>query len=139
MSNVGWGLDSEAIEMDPSVAQLQAQAQGVAAAVQVALPATGFVASVNALGGLLTIQPGSSSPGVTVVVVTDGVSVISIGVTGITAPGVAKSNVAAVPPTPTNDEFENYARFSLWIDTVGQDVYMCIDPATAAAVWVQLN
>lgn len=82
MSEIGSGIDSPAIEQDPSVAQLQAQAQGVAAALLVALPETGFVGSINALSGLLTLQAGTSSTGVTVTVSSDGVSTISIGVTG---------------------------------------------------------
>lgn len=82
MSNIGDGLNSVAVEQDASVAQLQAQAQGIAVALAVALPETGFVGSVNALTGLLTLQAGTSSPGVTLTVSSDGVSVISIGVTG---------------------------------------------------------
>lgn len=139
MSNIGEGLSSPAIEQDPSVAQLQAQAQGVGAAIAVNLPETGFVGSLNNLTGLVNLQAGSSSTGVTVVVSSDGVSNISIGVQGITAPGVAKSNIALIPPTPSDDESLGYSEFSLWIDSVLEDVYMCVNPATLAAVWRKLN
>lgn len=139
MSDIGSGIDSPAIEQDPSVAQLQAQAV-VAQQIAVALPATGFVASVNSLSGLITIQAGTSSAGVTVTVSSDGVSTISIGVTGFNAIAVAKSNLTAVvPPTPGNDESENYAVGSLWLDTTVPNFYMCANPATAAAQWVLLG
>lgn len=138
MAEVGSGIDSPAIEQDPSVAQLQAR-QILAETLIAALPATGFVASLNALTGLLTLQAGTSSPGVTVTVSSDGVSTISIGVTGISTAGAAKSNIAAVPPTIANDESEGWNYFSLWIDTTVPNVYMCLNPATMAAVWVLLN
>lgn len=136
---IGSGIDSPAIEQDPSVAQLQAQAQSINVASLIGLPETGFVGSLNALSGLLTIQAGSSSPGVTVVVGSDGVSVLSIGVLGITAPGTAKSNISTLPPTPSNDEFEGYAVFSLWLNTTVPNFYMCADASTGAAVWVLLG
>lgn len=139
MSNIGEGLDSPAIEQDPSVAQLQAQAQGVSAALQVNLPDTGFVGSLNNLTGPVTLQPGTSSTGVTVTVSSDGVSTLAIGVTGFNAVAVAKSNVAAVAPTPSNDESQGYAVFSTWVDSLLGDVYMCVDPATLAAIWRKLN
>lgn len=139
MSNLGDGLNSPAIEQDPSVAQLQAAAAGIGAAIAVNLPETGFVGSLNALTGLVNLQSGSSSTGVTVVVSSDGVSNISIGVQGITAPAVAKSNIAAAAPTPSDDESLGYSEFSLWIDSSVPDVYMCLDPATLTAVWVKLN
>ncbi len=138
MAEIGSGIDSPAIEQDPSIAQIQAQ-QVVAAAIAVALPATGFVASINSLNGLITIQAGTSSPGVTVTVSSDGVSTLSIGVTGINLVGTAKTNEAASAPTPGNDESEGYAKFSMWLDTSIPTFYMCADPATAAAVWVALN
>ncbi len=138
MANIGDGLSTEAIEQDPGVAQIQAN-QVALTAVAVALPATGFVASINSLNGLITIQAGTSSPGVTVTVSSDGVSTISIGVTGINAVATAKSNTTNSAPTPGNDESEGYAIFSLWLDTSIPTFYMCASPATAAAVWVALN
>lgn len=138
MAEIGSGIDSPAIEQDPSIAQIQS-AQVVAAAIAVALPATGFVASINSLNGLITIQAGTSSPGVTVTVSSDGVSTISIGVTGINLVGTAKTHEDIVPPTPGNDESEGYAKFSMWLNSVGPTFYMCADPATMAAVWIALN
>jgi hypothetical protein len=79
MSEIGSGLDSPAIEQDPSIAQLQAQ-QSTAGFISSFLPDTGFVESLNALSGLVTIQAGTSSPNYAIVVSSDGVSTISIGV-----------------------------------------------------------
>jgi len=129
---IGDGLDSPAIEQDPSIAQIQS-AQVALTQVAVALPATGFVASINSLNGLITIQSGSSSPGVTVTVSSDGVSTISIGVTGINLVGTAKTNEAAFPPTPGNDESEGFSAFSMWIDSSVPNVYMCVDASQKAS------
>ncbi len=141
MAEIGSGIDSPAIEQDPSIAQIQSQ-QVVAAAIAVALPATGFVASINSLNGLITIQAGTSSPGVTVTVSSDGVSTISIGVTGISLAGTAPDNITAAAPTPGNDESQGWMPFSLWQDNTipsAPDIYICASNATAAAVWVKLN
>lgn len=139
MANIGDGLNSPAIEQDPSIAQLQAQSVGLQQ-VAVALPATGFVASINSLSGLITIQAGTSSPGVTVTISGDGVSTIAIGITGISLAGTAPSNITNAPPTPGNDESEGWMPFSLWQDTSGlPDFYICASNATMAAVWVKLN
>lgn len=141
MADIGSGITSDAIEQDPSVAQIQAN-QVVASQIAVALPATGFVASINSLNGLITIQAGTSSPGVTVTVSSDGVSTISIGVTGFGSLATVKCNITAAPPTPGNDEFEGFSIFSIWIDNTipaTPTIYMCSDASTAAAVWVALN
>jgi len=139
MASIGDGIDSPAIEQDPSIAQIQAN-QVVASQVAVALPATGFVASINSLSGLITIQAGTSSPGVTVTISSDGVSTISIGITGFGALATVKCNYTAIlPPTPGNDEFEGYSVGSEWLDTVASIFYKCVSNATAAAVWVALN
>ncbi len=141
MAQIGDGIDSPAIEQDPSIAQIQAN-QIVIGQVAVALPATGFVASINSLSGLITIQSGTSSPGVTVTVSSDGVSTISIGVTGISLAGTAPDNITASAPTPGNDESQGWKPFSLWIDNTipaTPTVYICASNATAAAVWVALN
>jgi len=141
MANIGDGISSDAIEQDPGIAQIQAQQQAPLAASQVNLPATGFVGSINALSGLLTLQAGTSSPGVTVVVSSDGVSVISIGVT-LTSPAVVKNNITAAPPTPGNDESEGYEPFSMWQDNTipaAPTFYICASNTTMTAVWVALN
>lgn len=141
MADIGSGIDSPAIEQDPSIAQIQAS-QVVLGQIAVALPATGFVASINSLSGLITIQAGTSSPGITVTVSSDGVSTISIGVTGVGSAGTAKSNETAAAPTPGNDESEGYSVYSIWIDNTipaTPDVYICASNATAAAIWVKLN
>lgn len=138
MGNIGDGSSSPAIEQDPSIAQIQS-AQILPPSPIFGLPATGFVASINSLSGLITIQAGTSSTGVTVTVSGDGVSTISIGVTGIGLAGTAKSNITAAPPTPGNDESEGYSQFSQWIDSSVPDLYECLDASTMSAVWVKLN
>jgi hypothetical protein len=135
---MGFIGEDSATEQNVDVAQIQAR-QILPEAILSALPSTNFVASINALSGLITIQAGTSSPGVTVTVSSDGVSTVSIGVTGIGQAATAKSNIAASAPTPSNDESEGYNYFSLWIDTTVPDVYMCVNPATMASVWLKLN
>lgn len=82
MASIGEGLGAVAIEQDPGIAQIQAQQLGTQSAQrQVSLPATGFVSTLNGQSGPIDIQPGTSSPGVTVVV-TNGLGTVSIGVTG---------------------------------------------------------
>lgn len=95
-TSIGEGLSSPAIEQDPGIAQIQAQQLGAQSAQQqVSLPATGFVSTVNGEDGAITIQPGSSSPGVTVVV-TNGLGTISIGVTGFGSIVTHNQGVAVV-------------------------------------------
>lgn len=134
MADVGSGLDSLAIEQDPSIAQLQAQQASAQAALQVNLPATNFVASIDGLIGLLNFISGSN-----ISVTNDGVSNITISVIGLATAATAKSNIAAAPPTPGNDESEGYAVFSLWLDTSVPNFYLCASNATAAAVWVLIG
>lgn len=141
MSSIGDGISSPAIEQNPDIAQVQAR-QIIAESVLAALPSAGFVASLDGLTGILTIQAGTSSPGVTVTVSSDGVSTIAIGVTGISAAGTAKSNITAAAPSPSNDEFEGYAIYSIWIDNTipaTPTIYMCSSAATGAAIWSALN
>lgn len=141
MSDIGSGIDAPAIEQDPSIAQIQAQ-QVIPIDIITALPATGFVASINSLTGLIAIQAGTSSAGVMVVISGDGVSTITIGVTGIGGAGTAKSNIQAGAPTPSNDESEGYAIYSIWIDNTvpaAPTIYMCSSAATMAAIWTALN
>lgn len=130
---IGDGNSSTAIEQDPSIAQLQAN-QLIASQFLASLPSNGFVASLNALSGILNLSQGAN-----IQISSDGVSTLTIAVTGITAPAMAKSNVAAFAPGPSNDEFEGWNYFSLWIDSTVPNVYMCLSPATGSAVWVLLN
>lgn len=44
---------------------------------------------------------------------------------------------AAAAPAVTDDGTKGYTVGSRWIDTVGQQEYVCISPATGAAVWKQ--
>jgi hypothetical protein len=81
MASLSEGLGSPAIEQDPSVAQIQAAQLGAQSAQQqVSLPATGFVATINGEDGAITIQPGTSSVGLNIVV-TNGLGTVSIGAT----------------------------------------------------------
>lgn len=100
-TTLGEGLGSPAIEQDPSVAQIQSAQLGVQQAQQVSLPATGFVASINNLTGLITIQSGTSSSGVTVNVTDDGVSTISIGVSIPSLAGLTTALAAWASWTPS--------------------------------------
>lgn len=140
MASIGEGLGAVAIEQDPGIAQIQALQQGVASAQQqVSLPATGFVSNINGEDGPITIQPGTSSPGVTVVV-TNGLGTISIGVTGFGAQATIKCNfTAVVAPTVADDHAAGYAIGSSWVDTVLQDGYLCVDSTNGAAVWKKVT
>ena len=138
MASIGDGISSEAIEQDPGIAQIQS-AQVVAQRVAVALPATGFVASINSLSGLITLQSGTSSPGVTVVIGSDGVNTITIGVTGIGGGGTSKTIITTTSPTAGNDESEGYSQFSQWINTTIPALYECLDASTMAAVWRRID
>lgn len=141
MGSIGDGISSPAIEQNPDIAQVQAR-QILPEAILNALPGTGFVASINSLSGLITIQSGTSSPGVTVIISSDGVSTISIGVTGIGQAATAKSNIQAGAPSPSNDQSEGYAIYSIWIDNTipaTPTIYMCSSAVTMAAVWSALN
>ncbi len=129
-------IDGGAIEMNPDIARIQAAQQGVAQQIaQVALPATGFVATINNQSGAVIIQPGTSSSFVTVNV-TNGVGTISIGViVTLQAAATAKSNTAIIAPTITDDSSAGYALFSQWIDTVLDDAYICVDATPGSAIW----
>ncbi len=134
---IGTGVGDVAIEQDPSIAQLQAAQLGAQSAIAVALPPTGFVASIDGLTGIMTFSNGAN-----ISITNDGVSNFTFSVIGISQAGLAKSNITAAPPTPGNDEFEGYAIFSIWIDNTipaTPTIYMCTDSSTAAAIWVALN
>lgn len=134
---IGSGIGDAAIEQDPSIAQIQAAQLGAQSAIAVALPPTGFVASIDGLTGLITFTNGSN-----ISITTDGVSNITISVIGLGATATAKTNITAAAPTPGNDEFEGYAPFSLWIDNTipaTPTIYICSDASTASAIWTALN
>lgn len=60
--------------------------------------------------------------------------------TGAGAYEAIKTNLgAAVAPGASDDSDSGYAVGSLWIDTTGDDAYLCVDATGAAAVWVQLD
>ena len=145
MANLADGLDSIAIEQDPGIAQIQAAQYGAQIAqTQVSLPATGFVADINGEDGAITIQEGTNSvtsgtPDIDVNV-TNGLGTISIGVDLALWPAaLAKSNTAIIAPTATDDSSAGYALFSLWIDTVLDDAYICCDSTPTAAVWKKIS
>ena len=49
------------------------------------------------------------------------------------------SNLAATTaPTQTDDNTQGYAVGSMWIDTVTNSAYVCVDATTGFAVWVGL-
>ena len=47
--------------------------------------------------------------------------------------------VRASNPTVTNDDTEGFTRGCLWVNGATDDVYICADNATGAAVWAQIN
>jgi hypothetical protein len=65
----------------------------------------------------------------------DGAIVLSAG-----AVGLVKHNFSAVvAPTTSDDDGSDYVPGSMWIDTALNNIYICADNTTSAAVWVQLN
>lgn len=55
---------------------------------------------------------------------------------GSTQTSLAKNNLSAVAaPTVNDDSADGYSIGSRWIDTSGQEEYVCISPALGAAVW----
>jgi len=97
MADLGGGIDSPAIEQNVDIAKIQAAQLGTQAAIAVALPPTGFVASIDGLTGLVTFTAGT------------GISITNDGVGNFTFTAtltVPKNNITAAPPTPGNDEFE---------------------------------
>jgi len=106
MAAIGEGIDSPAIEQDPSIAQIQAS-QIIAQQIAAALPVSGFVASVNALTGILSIVAGTSSAGFAITVSSDGVSTISIGVTTTLTFGTIVSHNQATAVTDLTQSITN--------------------------------
>lgn len=67
---------------------------------------------------------------------TTGASFI-MGASGFT---YVKNNFAGtVAPTITNDSSQGYQITSLWLDTVGQNLYMCISAVIGAASWINIT
>lgn len=128
---------SEPLESNVDFAQVQARQQGVSAAAQKAfpLPLLGFVASLNGMGGGITLGVGSVPSGITVSFST-GAGTISFNLSGLDQIAVKKSNLsAAVAPTVNEDSGDGYAVGSVWIDTTADDAYVCLDSSVGAAVW----
>jgi hypothetical protein len=48
------------------------------------------------------------------------------------------NNVTSGAPT-VSDDVLRYQLFSKWIDTATNDVYMCVDTTSGAAVWRQIG
>ncbi|RMH16936.1 MAG: hypothetical protein D6698_08995, partial [Gammaproteobacteria bacterium] len=51
----------------------------------------------------------------------------------------AKSNVATIPPTVTDDSTKGYEVGSLWIDSAKAKSYICYDATAGAAVWERVD
>lgn len=43
---------------------------------------------------------------------------------------------ASVPPTVNDDSSAGYAVGSMWIDTLANEAYRCVDPTAGAAIWL---
>lgn len=52
---------------------------------------------------------------------------------------VANNLSASTAPTTGDDSGDGYSIGSLWIDTSGDDGYICLDATSAAAVWKQIT
>jgi hypothetical protein len=127
------------VEIDPDIAIIQARQRGPSISPGSGeLPSTAFVASLNGLGGPITLQPGTVSAGLTVTF-TQGTGTVSFNLSGLGALATVKCNTAAIAPGVNDDQTQGYARFSQWIDTALDDIYSCTNPATGAAVWRKLN
>ena len=46
---------------------------------------------------------------------------------------------ATTSPTTTDDDSAGYSIGSVWVDTSGQQAYICIDATTGSAVWKQIT
>lgn len=126
MASIGEGIGTPAIEQDPGIAQIQAAQLGAQSAQQqVSLPATGFVATINGEDGAITIQPGSSSTGLTVAV-TNGLGTVSIGVTFVPSTGW-------IAPTGTGSKIGYDTATATTLD-VAQSLKSVIDALVAAGI-----
>ena len=58
---------------------------------------------------------------------------------GDSTPENIKANLSASSaPTTSNDDSQGYEPGSLWLDTTNDEVYICADASTGAAVWKQV-
>lgn len=96
---------------------------------------------VTFAGGTTGLSFSTASPNVNL----SGTLVVAHGGTGATTATGARTNLgipkwnfaAAVAPVVTDDSGSGYAVGSRWIDTVGQQEYVCISAGVGAAVWKQ--
>jgi parallel beta-helix repeat protein len=56
----------------------------------------------------------------------------------VTTP-VRHNSGATAPPNSSDDNTKGYQQGSTWTDATGRDVYVCINSATNAALWKQIN
>ena len=71
---------------------------------------------------------------------TDSGNLITVGAADARYAVLAQNKTdATVAPTVTNDSSEGYSISSRWFDVTANEVYVCIDPAVGAAVWVQTS
>jgi len=134
MASTSDGISSPAIEQDPSIAQIQAAQLGAQQAIAVALPAVGFVASIDGLSGLLTFADGAN-----ILITNDGVGNFTFSVTGLSTSATVLNHIDTVPPNAGNDSTQGFAIWSLWLDTSGPTIYQCASAAPSAAVWLQIS
>lgn len=127
-------------EIDPDIAQIQANQLGNAAAVQaVVLPTTGFVASLNGQSRDITLQAGSIPAGISVSF-TNGVGTVSFNLSGLDASATRKNNlVAIIDPAVGNDSSQGYAVGSFWLNTITPSFWVAASVAVGAAVWLKLS
>jgi len=52
---------------------------------------------------------------------------------------VRNNLTATTDPTVNNDDAENYSENSVWLNVNTNKAFFCADPATGAAVWLDLN
>jgi len=55
----------------------------------------------------------------------------------VLAADIKNNYTAVIAPAATDDTTQGYAPGSYWIDTVGEEVYRCIDATTNLAVWIK--
>jgi|SRR6185369_298409 len=127
-------------EINPDIAIIQARQVGPSTSPGSGeLPSTAFVASLNGLGGPVTLQSGTVPAGVTVTF-TQGAGTISFNLSGIDPISTKKSNLTAVvDPAVGDDSSQGYATGSVWLNTVTPSYWMAVSVAVGAAVWLQIG